>query len=108
MVGLAGAVFALVLSVTFYAGGEYFSKLWGNSTNLQFILAALALYLVSSLMWFPALLYRNQLSTIGIAWDVLAISATLFLGIVVFHEKLLPHQIVGIVLALIALVLLLR
>ena len=102
------AVAVLLLSVVFQTGGEYFSKMWGFSPNWHAGTIAIILYAISSAIWLPALLYRNQLSTVGIAWYVIAISATLFLGIVVFHETLIPSQWLGLVLAIIALWLLLR
>jgi multidrug transporter EmrE-like cation transporter len=102
------AVAVLLLSGVFQAGGEYFSKIWGLSPHWHAGIIAVVLYAISSAIWLPALLYRDQLSTIGIAWDVIAISATLFLGIIVFHETLTPTQWLGVVLAIIALWLLLR
>ena len=107
MVGLGGAIAALLASGVFQTLGEYLSKIWGRSPSWSMAAFAVAAYAVSSLIWLPALLYRNQLSTIGIAWDLVAVSTTLFLGLVVFHEVLSAKQIIGIALALFALWLLL-
>jgi multidrug transporter EmrE-like cation transporter len=107
MVGLGGAIAALLASGVFQALGEYLSKLWGLAPTWTMAALAVLAYAVSSLIWLPALLYRDQLSTIGIAWDLVAVSTTLFLGLVVFHEVLSPRQIIGIVLAIFALWLLL-
>jgi multidrug transporter EmrE-like cation transporter len=107
MVGLGGAIAALLASGVFQALGEYLSKLWGITPSWSMAALAVAAYAVSSLIWLPALLYRNQLSTIGIAWDLIAVATTLILGLIVFHETLAGRQIVGIVLAIVALCLLL-
>ncbi len=107
MVGLWTAIASLTLSGVFQAGGEYFSKLWGLAPSSRLAAFAVACYAISSLVWLPALLYRNQLSTVGVAWDLIAICATLALGFFVFHETLSMRQSVGLVLALIALWLLL-
>jgi multidrug transporter EmrE-like cation transporter len=103
MVTAWGAVAILLFSGLFQAGGEYVSKLWGFHQSWQTGLLAVALYAVSSAIWLPALLYKNQLSTIGVAWDLVAISATLLLGIFVFHEVLHARQWLGLILAAVAL-----
>jgi multidrug transporter EmrE-like cation transporter len=96
------AVLSLVCSVAFYAGGEYFSKLWGLAPSATLMSAAVVCYVISVFLWFPALLYRDQLSTIGIDWEILALCATLLLGFFVFHEVLSTRNWIGLVLALIA------
>ena len=108
MVTALGAFLVLVLSGIFQAAGEYFSKLWGLQPGWKFGVLAVAAYAISSTIWLPALLYRNQLSTIGVAWDLIAICATLGLGLFVFHEVLTARQWAGLVLALVALWLLIR
>lgn len=107
MIGLGGAIAALLASGVFQALGEYLSKLWGMTPSWGLGALAVGAYAVSSLVWLPALLYRNQLSTIGIAWDLIAVMTTLMLGFLVFHEAVGGRQIVGILLALVALWLLL-
>lgn len=101
------AVLTLVLSVGFYTAGEYFSKLWGLSPSVVLMALAIACYITSSLLWFPALLYRNQLSTVGISWDVMALCGTLLMGLVIFQEHLSGKNWLGLALGLIAVYLLL-
>lgn len=96
------AVVTLLSSVAFYAGGEYFSKLWGLNPGAGLMLAAVLCYMISVLLWFPALLYRDQLSTVGIDWEVLALCATLILGFFVFHEAISLKNWIGLILGLIA------
>mgnify|MGYP001559872783 CR=1 FL=1 len=102
------AVIALFVSGALHAAGEYLSKVWGFDPGWRMGLAAVAAYALSSAAWLPALLYRNQLSTIGIAWEIIAISTTLFLGVVIFRESLTAGQWAGITLGLVALWLLVR
>ncbi len=102
------AILSLILSGLFQGGGEYVSKLWGFNPSTKLAVFAVGLYAISSAVWLPALLYRNQLSTIGIAWDVIAISSTLLLGLFVFHETLSPTQWLGLFLGIVAVYLLLR
>lgn len=103
MIGLGGAIAALLASGVFQALGEYLSKLWGLTPTWTLGVLAVGAYAISSLIWLPALLYRNQLSTMGIAWDLIAVVTTLAIGLLVFHEALGGRQILGIILALIAL-----
>ncbi len=102
------AIISLLISGFLQAAGEYFSKLWGFDPAWRMGALAVFAYALSSAAWLPALLYRNQLSTIGIAWDIIAISTTLLLGIVVFRESLTTGQWVGIGLGVVALWLLIR
>ena len=69
------------------------------------VVAASAL---SSLLWLPALLHRNELAVMGTAWLVLAMAATAAIGVLVFGESLNRFQIAGLALAAAALVLLSR
>ena len=101
-VSLPLAIASLLSSVAFYAGGEYFSKLWGLAPGAGLMVAALVCYTVSALLWFPALLYRDQLSTVGIDWEVLALCATLLLGFLVFHEAISLKNWIGLILGLVA------
>ena len=101
--GPVGALFVLLLSGVFYAAGEYFSKLWGISHSWHLVLLGVLCSALSFFVWLPALLYRNQLSTIGIAWLIIAMCAELVLGLVVFHEQLSLAQWSGVVFGVIAL-----
>lgn len=96
------AALSIVCSVALYTGGEYFSKLWGLDPGIPLMAAAMACYIASAFVWFPALLYRDQLSTIGIAWEVLALCATLLLGFLVFRENISAKNWLGLILGLIA------
>jgi multidrug transporter EmrE-like cation transporter len=101
------AIVWLILSGIFNAFGEYLSKEWGYTHTWELALFVAVAYVCSSLLWLPALLKQNQLSTMGVAWILIALVFTLILGLVVFKEHLSLIQWVGIVLGSIAVVLLL-
>ena len=58
---------------------------------------------ISTLFWLPALLHRNQISIMGTIWLLLATIATVFVGAVIFQEKITTIEWVGIAMAIIAL-----
>ena len=93
----------LLISVVFYGFGEYYSKIWAIKPNLATILYLILFSLISLLAWLPALLHRNQISIMGTIWLLLATMATVFVGVVIFQEKITPIEWVGILMALIAL-----
>lgn len=96
----------LIISALFFAGGEYFSKLWGRHPTVETTLWIFIFYTLCSLSWLPALLHKNQLAVMGTLWLLLGMVATIIVGVFVFHEKVATVQIVGIFLAFIALILL--
>ena len=96
----------LVLSAIFFAAGEYFSKRWAMHPSLGITASLLVVYILATLFWLPALLHKNQLAIMGMAWLLLGMIATVCLGLFVFNEKLSTLQMVGIIFALLSLVLL--
>lgn len=97
------AIVWLLISVVFYAFGEYFSKAWAIKPNIVTIIYLCIVSMISLLVWLPALLHRNQISIMGTIWLLLATVATVFVGVVIFHEKITPIEWAGIVMALAAL-----
>ena len=95
----------LLLSAIFFAAGEYSSKKWALDPSWGRALQVVALYGICALAWLPALLHKNQLSIMGIAWLVLATVATVIIGVFVFHESLSITHSLGVGLGLAALVL---
>ncbi len=97
------AIVWLLISAGFYIFGEYFSKRWGMHPNLITALAVAIFSFLSALFWLPALIHRNQLAIMGTIWLLLATIATVFVGVIVFQEKITPIEWVGIIMALVAL-----
>lgn len=100
------AVIWLSVSVFIHAFGEYFSKLWANDPGFTYALLATLAYALSGLFWFPILLHKNHISTMGTLWLLMATAATIIIGVFVFQEQLTFWDSVGIGLAILALVVL--
>lgn len=96
----------LIISALFFAGGEYLSKIWGNGPSIYLTILVVCTYALGTLSWLPALLHKNQLAIMGTLWLLLAILATIGIGILVFHERINILQTFGIILAIAALILL--
>jgi multidrug transporter EmrE-like cation transporter len=84
------------------------SKRW--SLTPSYSLAALTLipYLSSSIIWLLALKEGKSLVIVGMLWSLLASLATTGIGLIVFHEQLTSYNYYGLILAMIALILLVR
>jgi drug/metabolite transporter (DMT)-like permease len=61
---------------------------------------------IGTLAWLPAIVQTNRLSSTGTAWLLLSILATLGIGFGIYHERVNSVQMIGIILAIVALVLL--
>lgn len=99
-------IFWLILSALFFACGEYFSKRFALNPKLNFVIFIIATYVLGTLAWLPAILQKNQLSIVGTIWSVLSLLATVFIGIIIFSEKLSIIGIVGIIMAFVSIILL--
>jgi drug/metabolite transporter (DMT)-like permease len=100
-------VFAwLLLSATFFAIGEYWSKRFAIQPNWKLLMLVCSTYLLGTLAWLPAIVRTKELSTTGTGWLLLSMLATLAIGFGIFHEKVNSVQIAGIILAIFALILL--
>ena len=96
----------LLLSVVFFAAGEYFSKKFALGPSLKFVALILSAYILGTLAWLPSILQKNQLSVSGTVWSVLSVLATIGIGLLIFKERLDVLQIIGLILAIVALALL--
>jgi len=100
-------VFAwLLLSALFFAFGEYLSKKWALSPGWGLALTVVGVDAIGTFLWLPAILNRNMLSIVGMAWLLIGAIASMGIGLLVFHESLDWTQWTGMGFALIALVLL--
>ena len=96
----------LMLSASFYAGGEYFSKLWAINPTVGISLQVVMFYSMAALTWLPALLHKNEITIRGATWLLLATAATVVIGCFVFNESLTSMHWLGVGLACTAPVLL--
>ncbi len=96
----------LMVSAFFYAGGEYFSKLWAINPTVGISLQVVMFYSMAALTWLPALLHKNQITVIGATWLLLATVVTVVIGCFVFKESLTSMHWLGVGLACTAMLLL--
>lgn len=96
----------LIISALFFAYGEYLSKSWALQPRFSLVIAAMLTSALSMLTWLPAIFQRKELAIMGTMWILLATIATVFIGILVFAEKLTLLKWLGVGLALIAMALL--
>ncbi len=96
----------LLLSIFFYAIGEFISKTWANSPSHGEMWVVIAASAFSALLWLPALFTKNHLAIVGTSWIILATAVTILLGVVFFGEKLTLIQWFGVTLAFISLLIL--
>lgn len=96
----------LLLSASLFGVGEYVSKKWALDPTVKLGCVLVSMYALGSLAWMPAIYKGQSLSVVGSIWNLLSFGLTLFVGLVIFKETLSPHQWVGLVFALVAIILL--
>ena len=96
----------LLVSMVFYAGGEFWSKKFALHPKLSSILLLLFFYALGALAWIVALWGKDELSDVGAMWAVLSLMTTVAIGFYIFKERLNPYGIAGIILSAIAIFLL--
>ncbi len=101
---------AIVLISAVTATGDYFMKLAGNTEkymDLKWFLIGLFLYLITAFAWFVA--FKSiKVSSIGVIYGITTAVILAMIGVIFFHEKLSPVEIIGVILGLLSLILLLR
>ena len=96
------ALLLVLASLIFYAGGEYFTKVWTLKPTWPLAVLATALYTIGAILWLPALRQHGQLSALSTVWSCLSIIVCVAIGVWGFQEELTTRQIIGIILALLA------
>jgi multidrug transporter EmrE-like cation transporter len=99
------AIIWLLISALFFACGEFLSKIWGGNPSFSLTVLVVIAYVLGTLSWLPVLLHKNQLTTMGTAWLLLATTATVIIGIFIFQEKISFIQGIGVFLAFVAMIL---
>ena len=98
----------IAISAIFFAFGEFLSKKFALNAGWTIFILFLIVDIISAAAWIPAIFEKNQLSITGVIWSIVSLIATVAIGILIFHEKLTPTQMVGLVLGFIAVVMLSR
>lgn len=99
-------IFWLVLSALFFAAGEFLSKKFALVPKFSTVVLIFAAYGFGVLAWLPAILQKNQLSIVGTIWSVMSLLATVFIGVIIFGEKLNFIGIAGVLTAIVSIILL--
>jgi len=98
----------LIISAVFFAIGEYLSKKFSLNPKITYVICILITYSLGALAWLPAILQKNQLSIVGTMWAVLSLLTTILIGTIIFSERLTTSDIIGILLAFAAVIMLSR
>ena len=95
----------LLLSVLFFGFGEYLSGRFITGPSWWLALMIMAVYALGSAAWLPAIALGKSISVTGTCWNVLSMVVTLVVGLAIFQETPTILKMVGIFLALVAVVL---
>lgn len=95
----------LLVSIFFYAYGEYLSKIWAFRPTFWMTCWVIFIYAMGGVGWLPAIYQRNEIAVMGTLWVVLATISTVIVGTGILHEPLSWSQWIGVVLAVISCVL---
>jgi len=88
----------LLFSIVFFGIGEFLSKKFALNPKWFYVVGVVMAYSIGTLLWLPAILQKNHLSIVGAMWSILSLITTVFIGILIFGEKLNTLGIIGIIL----------
>jgi multidrug transporter EmrE-like cation transporter len=91
-------IFWLISSIIFFGVGEFLSKKFALNPKWFYVVGVVMAYSIGTLFWLPAILQKNHLSVVGAMWSILSLVTTVFIGILIFGEKLNTLGIIGIIL----------
>ena len=89
-----------------YAVGEYLSKRYAMQPTWALYWSCILAYIFTTIAWLPLILRTNTLAVTSTIWNIGYFIVSIALGVLMFGEKMSPTQIVGLVLAAVAVVLL--
>lgn len=96
-------------AMIFYFLGDVFSKLYANPGGQFWHAAAGVLaYSMTCVLWFPAIAARNEMCVIGMLWLAMYTTIGFVVAIGLFGERLNIHQIIGIVVILVGVIIMER
>lgn len=93
----------VALSALLFTGGDVFLKYWAQNSNLYYMLTAFVFYLIAGVVL--AVSFKRRELAVAIAvltcFNLIAIA---ILGLVIFKEALGLKEIIGITLAILAII----
>ena len=94
------------IALMFYAVGEYYSKMYANTSKGIMLGVAMLAYTITTLLWFPSIKNNNHLIVMTFIWDICYVIIGFILGYFVFHETLSSKQWIGIMMGIASIALL--
>lgn len=95
----------ILLSGVSLVAGDLAAKYWSENHKTIYFLLALASYILYGLFFIPSLT-KEKLVIAALAVIIVNIIGFVFIGLVIFHEKLTTLQIAGLIFGLISIILL--
>ena len=89
----------LLASGIFYGLGEYLAKKWSLAPSFHATVAALLAYAACDLLYLPVVVKEHSLALAGVLFLIMAMLASVIIGVFGFGETLSWHKWVGIILA---------
>lgn len=96
----------ILLAIISYAMGEYFSKLWATSHQLNNAFIAFIAYAVSSVGWLGIMSIQKNIFAPSVVWELSSLIIAGILGVVIFKEHLSNMQWGGVILSIVAIIML--
>lgn len=97
--------FVLVL-VAFELLADVFAKQFSTTGKVIFGVLSILGYVLANLAWLLSLRHGAQLSKGSVIFSALSGTGAVLIGLFIYHEKVNPYQVIGLILGLAALVLL--
>lgn len=94
----------VVVALTIDVLGDYWLKKWAIGSGVKWLLAGLGIYGLANLFWAASMRYE-LLSKVIVFYSVLGVVAGIFVGVVLFQEKLSAINWAGFALGIVSLVL---
>lgn len=95
----------LFLCLIFYAGGEYYSKIYSLHPNWKIFSLVIFLYAINSSLWLPAISSGKNLTVISTLWNLSYMMVAPIIGLILFKESISTLQFCGLGLGFISIIL---
>jgi multidrug transporter EmrE-like cation transporter len=100
------SLFYIIILVTIELLSVTSLKYWSTTKNNLFLYLGLLGYLLVGAIFAYILYIHSQMTVVNSLWQVLNVILVSAVGLLIFKEKITPKQMVGVVLAIMATVLL--
>lgn len=94
----------LLVLVAFELLADIFARQFGTTGKVIFGVLSILGYVLANLAWLFSLRQGAQLSTGSVLFSALSGAGAVAIGLFVYHEKVNPYQVIGLILGLVAIV----